>query len=229
MPAAASATSTVSVTNPPDGKTYYTGSSFTATIPVAATLSSTCDAGNWYIRRNEVGKPRGPYTAGGSVSTTSLSATNYLPAGDYEYSGYVDCVSPEGDGYTTNFSVIHVVAGDPPDQTAPTATLSGSKRQTLGKNVSVKLKSNEAGTATGTGTLNVPNASKVYRLEKASTDLIAGDVAKLKLKLSRAGRKAARTALENGTKVKAHLKIVTKDAAGNKTTKERTVKLTLDG
>jgi hypothetical protein len=226
LPVSAQAVSVVNVTAPTDGRVFYTGDAPTAFVHSAADLSSDCESGTWYLHMNEVGKPRGAYVAGSTVQAERhLEATNQLFPGRYEYHGSVSCVDPEGDTYTTNFPTITVIAGfDQP----PEVTLTGKKSQPLGKRVAVKAKCNEACTATGTGTLSVPNASKVYRLENTSADVAPGETATLKLKLSKAARKAARAALESGEKLTAKLKVVAKDASGKKTTEKRSVKLTLD-
>ena len=114
-----------------------------------------------------------------------------------------------------------------PDETSPKVTLSGKKSQPLGKTVSVRVKSNEAGEAISTGRLSVPNASKVYRLVKASKAVEEGEAVTLKLRLSRAARKAARGALEDGEDLAVKVKVVTEDGAGNTTTKRRAISLKL--
>ena len=113
------------------------------------------------------------------------------------------------------------------DTTAPTAKLSGKKKQKAGKTIVVTVSSNEAGTITATGKLTVPNTSKVYKLKKVTKTITAGGKVKLKLKVGKKARKAAKAALADDLKVKASLTVVAADASGNKTTKKRKVRLKL--
>ena len=105
------------------------------------------------------------------MSDNQLEATDYLEAGDYEYSGTVIA--------SILRATLHDQLRDDPcisgyDQ-PPDAPLSGKKTHSLGKPVSVNVKCNEPCTATGTGTLNVPNASQVYRLKKVTGEVEAGE------------------------------------------------------
>jgi hypothetical protein len=228
LPATASAVSVVHITSPPDGKTYYTGSSATARVEASAELSSDCDAGLWYLRRNPPGGPYGPYDTGGLLTKNLLMSTDNLLPGDYEYSGSVTCVSQAGDTYTTDFHTIHVVSGfapPPPDNTAPAATLSGKTSLKLGTSLTVGLGCNEACKATATGTVSIRHSSKSYKLKKATTSIAAGRKGKLKLGVPGSVRKAVLKALKGGKSASAKLTILVKDAAGNRTTKKRTIKL----
>ena len=189
-----------------------------------AELSSDCDAGNWQIRRNPPGGPYGPTITGGSIGQNPLQKTENLTPGAYEYSGVVDCA--DGSTYTTNFVQIRVIEGSA-DDAGPKLTLSGPKTQELAKRIAVRVKCDERSAATATGTLSVPNASKLYRLKAVSKTVDANDGLKLKLALPKAARKAARRALEDGAGLTVKVKVVAKDAAGNKTTKRRAIGLKL--
>ena len=224
VPAAASAASVVTVTSPQDGAVFYTGDQQTAEVFVRAELSSDCDGGNWAIRRNPPGGPYGPTITGGSIGQNPLQKTENLTPGAYEYSGVVDCA--DGSTYTTNFVQIRVIEGSA-DDAGPKLTLSGPKTQELAKRIAVRVKCDEKSTATATGNLSVPKTSKVYRLKEVSQAVEAGDKTTLKLKLSRAARKAARKALEDGADLTVKVKVVAEDAAGNKTTKRRAIDLKL--
>src|SRR6185436_8496326 len=106
--------------------------------------------------------------------------------------------------------------GEPPDTTAPAETLSGKRTQKLGRSVVVTVGCSEACTATGTGTVSVPPASKVYRLGRATKSLAAGRPAKLKLKLSKKAQRAAKRALKRHKRVRARVTVTVTDAAGNR-------------
>jgi hypothetical protein len=112
--------------------------------------------------------------------------------------------------------------GTPTDRKPPTERLSGKSTQKLGKTVAVTVSCSEACTATATGTLS---AGKVYRLAKSSRPLRAHHKLTLKLKLSARLRTAVRRALARHRKVRVKVKVVVKDAHGNRTSKTRTIRL----
>jgi hypothetical protein len=107
----------------------------------------------------------------------------------------------------------------------PAATLSGSKVQKLGKTIVVAVGCDEACTATATGSLNVPNLAKIYRLGKATRRVPAGGKVRLKLKVPKKTRRLAKRALNRGRKVTARIKVTVKGATGISSSKSRTVKL----
>jgi len=78
-----------------------------------------------------------------------------------------------------------------------------------------------------TATLNVPkvSAAKRYKLKKVTKALKAGEKAKLKFKLGKKVRKAAKRALAKGKKPKATIKVSAVDGAKNSTSKTLRVKL----
>jgi len=114
-----------------------------------------------------------------------------------------------------------------PDTTAPTATLLGKTSQKLAKAIAVAVSCNEPCTATATGKLSLPNAAARHTLKTTAGSIAAGGTLKLKLEVPKKAHQAARKALTRGKRVKANLKIVVRDAAGQTATKTRTVKLTL--
>ena len=115
----------------------------------------------------------------------------------------------------------------PKSAAAPRASLSGSTSQdVLGQGaVIVFVTSAEAGSANATGTINVPGASKTYRLSPASSSLAAGAKARLKLKLSKKAKKAVRRALKKGRRPKASIGVTVSNAAGGTTAIKRTIKV----
>src|SRR4051794_23278882 len=90
----------------------------------------------------------------------------------------------------------------------------------------VKAAISTNGTITAGGTVNVPNASKVYRLKPVSVSATAGKPVTIKLKLAKKALKAVRKALKRKHKVRASLAITARDAAGNAKTEQRAVRLT---
>jgi hypothetical protein len=114
----------------------------------------------------------------------------------------------------------------PSDSTAPAAVLSGKTIQKAGSSIVVEVSCpTEACTATASGTVNVPGASKVYKLKGASANVPKGGKARLKLKVPSKARKAIKRALRRKKKIKAKVTVTARDAAGNKTTRKRTIRL----
>ena len=103
------------------------------------------------------------------------------------------------------------------DRTAPSATVSLASRQDLVKQRAViaSVSSNEAGSAAGSGTLNVSGTSKSYGLVPTTVPLDANKRTKLVLKIPRKALKATRKAQRKRRKVRASVTIQAKDAAGN--------------
>jgi hypothetical protein len=83
----------------------------------------------------------------------------------------------------------------------------------------------ENGTVSVRGTVNVPNASKVYKLKAVSVSATAGKTITVKLKLPKKALKAAKRALKKHRKVKAHLTLTAKDVSANIKVEKRVVKL----
>ena len=109
----------------------------------------------------------------------------------------------------------------------PHASLSGSTSQDVLRQgaVIVFITSAEAGSASATGTINLPGASKVYSLSPASSSLAPGAKTRLKLKLSKKTKKAVRKALKKRKKPKASIAVTVKSTAGGSTAIKRTVKI----
>lgn len=111
------------------------------------------------------------------------------------------------------------------DKRKPKTTLGGKKVQDVDK-LAVTVKLDENGSVTASGTVRVPNSSKVYRFKKVKKSAKAGKKVKLRLRLSKKSKRAVKHALGAGRKLKAKIKVVGSDKAGNKTTKRKTVRLT---
>lgn len=111
------------------------------------------------------------------------------------------------------------------DVTAPVASVSGKASQKVANGIEVAVQSNEPGSASASGTISVPGASKTVKLKSAAANLIAGQKTKLRLKLSKKNLKSVRRALRSGRRLKAKVAIVIKDVAGNASKATRTIKL----
>jgi hypothetical protein len=115
----------------------------------------------------------------------------------------------------------------PADRTPPKGKISSSTDSVRDGAVSVKVVSSEAGTATVSGTINVGNASKVYRLKTKRVTLKPNVPRTVKLKLTKKARRAVYKFLRRGRKLKANVQFVVKDRAGNTAKTRRKVKLRL--
>jgi Bacterial Ig domain len=124
-------------------------------------------------------------------------------------------------------------AGSPPapppaDTKAPALQLSGATVQRVLRQRGVLLVvacPAEACTATAKGKVVVGGSAKVYRVTPATKELAGGAKATLKLKLRRTVLAAIGRALRRGKKVSAKVTVTARDAAGNVTTKRRSIRL----
>jgi hypothetical protein len=82
----------------------------------------------------------------------------------------------------------------------------------------------ENGTITVGGTVNVPGASKVFKLEAVTVKALAGKAVSIKVKFQRRVLKAVRRGLKGKRTVKAKLTIMARDGAGNRKLEKRTVR-----
>jgi hypothetical protein len=113
------------------------------------------------------------------------------------------------------------------DAIAPRLTLGGASTQRVlaQGGVIVVVECDEACSASATGSLSVPGASKVLRLRKVARTLRAGVKTKLKLKLSSKARRAIKRALKKRKRLSAGVVVQVKDVAGNSRSAKRKVKL----
>jgi hypothetical protein len=114
------------------------------------------------------------------------------------------------------------------DTTAPALRLRArsSQRAVRQKGIVVEVRCpTEACTATAQGTVSVPGAARTYRLKSATKQIRRGGKAKLKLKFSKKTLKVVKRALSKRKKIKARVTVTVKDAAGNRTTKKRSIRL----
>jgi hypothetical protein len=115
------------------------------------------------------------------------------------------------------------------DTTAPGVSLGGARSQRLGTTVSVSLTAKtEDLWVTASGTVSVGRAARVFRLKAVHDRMVShGTKVVLKLRLSKAARRAIKRALRRGARVRVRLKLSMRDRAGNVTTRARVVSLSL--
>jgi hypothetical protein len=118
------------------------------------------------------------------------------------------------------------------DVTPPTVRLSASSPQKLGSSVRVRVTcSNEACRATAGGSVRVPRIgarpSKLYRLTKVTVAIRRAAAATLAPKLPSAAQVAITHALRAHRSVSVQLSVTAADAAQNKRTLTRRVRLKL--
>ena len=116
----------------------------------------------------------------------------------------------------------------PADTTAPALQLSGATAQKVLRQRRVFVVAAcpaEACKATGKGRVSVRRSAKVFKLTPVTKQISKGGKATLKLKLKRNALRAITRALKKGKRVGAKVTVTAKDAAGNITTKRRTIRL----
>jgi hypothetical protein len=148
-----------------------------------------------------------------------------LPSDDCYSLAYPTCL----DEYSATIPVTIPGPDGPPrplvDKVTAFTALAVRGKQDVDK-LFVRAAIGEAGTITASGTVSVPNLSKVYKLATASAKAAAGSTVTLRLKLARKARKAAKRALRRHRRVKAKVTITAKDLAGNVAIQRRTIRLT---
>jgi 6-phosphogluconolactonase (cycloisomerase 2 family) len=220
---------------------------FAATPGVAGELSvfdasASADADGTIARYDWV------FGDGSTTSAGAVTTHTYSAPGTYQ----VTLTETDSEGCSTTFvftgqtamcngsavaKVSHVVVVA--DTTPPRLTLVGKKKQKLGTTVSVGAVCDEACTATASGRVVVIGGSRAhghrrskraaarhsFRLTPKSVQLAAGAAGTLKLKLTRALRRAATKALRSGGSVAVTLSITATDGSGNATTATRQIRL----
>jgi hypothetical protein len=114
------------------------------------------------------------------------------------------------------------------DTRAPSATLAGAKTQDPVKQkgvLFVDVTPTEDGTATAAGTVNVPGASKAFKLKGSTKAVRAGRKTRLRLKLTKKALGRVRRALRKRKRVSARITLTLRDAAGNRRPLKRTLRL----
>lgn len=117
-----------------------------------------------------------------------------------------------------------------PDTTAPALQLSGATSQKVLRQRGVLVVATapaEPSTVTAKGKVVVRGSAKVFKLTPVTKQVSMGAKATLKLKLKRSALAAIGRALQAGKKLSAKVTVRAKDAAGNVTTKQSTIRLKL--
>ena len=112
-----------------------------------------------------------------------------------------------------------------PDLTGPALRLGGRRLQRGLKTRAVLVRARcpeEACTVGATGRLEVPK-KRSFKINAPTKRLVAGQTATLKLKLKRRVRLAARRSLARHSAVRARIKVIAADLAGNPTSASRTI------
>lgn len=116
----------------------------------------------------------------------------------------------------------------PVDRTPPVLVLSGATSQHIGLRSSfVVLASarSEACRVVASGTVAFAGSASSYRLRTISASIGKGRTTRLVMGVPSAALSAVRRALKKGRRVQAVVSVAARDAAGNRTTKRRTVRL----
>jgi len=116
------------------------------------------------------------------------------------------------------------------DTIAPALRLSGKRAQRLGRSVYVVAgcpSEDAVATARGRLRLRGVTGAATMTLRRASTPVALGKSAKLRLRLTRAERRAVGRALRSGRRVRAAITVTARDAAGNATVRRRAVRIRL--
>jgi hypothetical protein len=114
------------------------------------------------------------------------------------------------------------------DTTGPPLKLGGASLQKVLRQRGLLIVAGcatEACTVTAKGSVTIRGAARVFRFTPATKHLPKGGKATLKLGLRRRALKAVGRALKAGKKLSAKVSVTGKDAAGNVTTKRRTIRL----
>jgi hypothetical protein len=91
--------------------------------------------------------------------------------------------------------------------------------------ISFFITASENATGTATGTIGLPSGARVVRFKSAKVKLAPGVVSRLTLKLSKKNSKAVRKALRRHRKLRAKITVTVTDAAGNRTVKQLSPRL----
>ena len=119
-------------------------------------------------------------------------------------------------------------AGTLGDTTAPkvAVVLGRTQRILRRRGLVVTVQANESATVSAAARITVPGASRVLRLRKVSRKLAAGVSAKLKLRLSRKARVSVASAFTRSSRLRAKVTVAAIDAAGNRRSVSRSLKVT---
>ncbi len=113
----------------------------------------------------------------------------------------------------------------PGDKTAPTTTLSYSRRQDIDK-VRVRARMSEAGTLTARALVDVGGLlARIYNFKATKRKVTGGVLTTLRPKLSAKKKRVLKRALRRGKRLRARVTVTATDRAGNTTTRHATIRL----
>jgi hypothetical protein len=152
-----------------------------------------------------------------------------LPSVECYYVNYSTCIDEYSDTVTVTIPADPTArqtssTAPPRDATTALTSLSVKKRQHVDK-LLVLAAMAEKGTIRVSGTVNVPNLSKVYKLKPVRATATPGKLVKLRVKLPKKALKAAKRALRRHKRVTATITIMALDSAGNVATQKRSIRL----
>ena len=226
-------------TTPPDTTIQAGPSGAVADGTVAFSFSSS-EAGSTFACRLD-----GPGAAtGGFAPCTSPQVYAGLADGGYTFSVRAadTAGNPDASPATRTFAVMRAApppAPPPPppppppvDVTPPAVSLSARTPQRLAGSVSIRVScTSEPCRASAAGSVRVPRIgaarTRLFRLARASAAIAQGRTVTLRPKLSRAARTAIRRALRRGRRIVVTLNVSAVDAAANRRTLTRRVRLRL--
>jgi hypothetical protein len=159
----------------------------------------------------------------GKSSLSTFTIDTAAPEGAPADTGVV----PEPSPPTDVTAPVTALLAPPPDVTPPVVELGGRRTQVGRRTVKVRVKpTSENVWATASGKVAIRGSTRSYRLKGVVARFIAsGDTATLKLEMSRTALRAVTHALDRDRRPRAELKLSLRDAAGNITTKRRTIRL----
>ena len=110
------------------------------------------------------------------------------------------------------------------DKVTAFASLKAPKSQDIDK-LFVRAAMIEPGTLSASATVNVPNASRVFKFKRVSKKAVAGKSVKLRLQDLEEGTPGREACAPGGKRLRAKIRVTARDNAGNSRTAKRTVKL----
>jgi hypothetical protein len=114
----------------------------------------------------------------------------------------------------------------PPDRTPPALEASAGRSQPLRRGGAIRVRvrcPDEPCRVTARGSTKATGA-RAFRLKRAAAQLEQGRSVRLQPRLGRRARRAARTALLNGRRVRVRVTVIATDAAGNRTVRRLSIR-----
>ena len=110
------------------------------------------------------------------------------------------------------------------DKTAPRTSLKFRRVQDIDK-LRIKVQPSENATIRVTGTVSVRNASRVYRFKRKTLVLPGNASSTVRLRLAKKKLRAVKRALRGKRRLKARIRVVATDTAGNRGARKATIRL----